>query len=76
MTNLYKLYNIRLRNQEYYFILLLYENMNLSKTSTKAPKSANEEKIRKETEELILKMRDYQQIMYAQNKYSVLIIFQ
>jgi len=50
--------------------------MNLSKTSTKAPKSANEEKIRKETEALILKMRDYQQIMYAQNKYSVLIIFQ
>lgn len=50
--------------------------MNLSKTSTKAPKSANEEKIRKETEELILKMRDYQQMMYAQNKYSLLIIFQ
>lgn len=50
--------------------------MNLSKTSTKAPKSANEEKMRKETEELILKMRDYQQMMYAQNKYSVLIIFQ
>jgi len=50
--------------------------MNLSKTSTKAPKSANEEKIRKETEELIIKMRDYQQKMYAQNKYSVLIIFQ
>lgn len=50
--------------------------MHLSKASTKAPKSANEEKIRKETEELILKMREYQQIMYAQNKYSVLIIFQ
>lgn len=50
--------------------------MKLSKTSTKAPKSANEEKIRKETEELILKMRDYQQMMYAQNKYSLLIIFQ
>jgi polyphosphate kinase 2 (PPK2 family) len=50
--------------------------MHLSKASTRAPKSANEEKIRKETEELILKMRDYQQMMYAQNKYSVLIIFQ
>jgi PPK2 family polyphosphate:nucleotide phosphotransferase len=50
--------------------------MNLSKISTKAPRSANEEKMRKETEELILKMRDYQQMMYAQNKYSILIIFQ
>ena len=50
--------------------------MNLSKTSSRAPKSVNEEKIRKETQELILKMRDYQQKMYAQNKYSVLIIFQ
>jgi len=50
--------------------------MKLNKIDTRAPKSANEEKIRKETAELILKMRDYQQMMFAQHKYSILIIFQ
>lgn len=50
--------------------------MQLKKTNTKPPKSANKEKIKAETEKLILKMRDYQQMMFAQRKYSILIVFQ
>jgi polyphosphate kinase 2 (PPK2 family) len=50
--------------------------MQLKKIRTKPPKSANKEKMKAETEKLILKMRDYQQMMFAQKKYSILIIFQ
>ena len=50
--------------------------MKLKKISSRAPKKVDEQEVRAETEKLILKMRDYQQKMYAQNKYSLLIIFQ
>jgi polyphosphate kinase 2 (PPK2 family) len=50
--------------------------MQLKRTNTKPPKSSNKEKIKVETEKLILKMREYQQMMFAQRKYSILIVFQ
>ena len=50
--------------------------MKLHKIKTTAPKSMDKEKIKKETIKLIEKMREYQHKMYAQGKYSMLIVFQ
>lgn len=44
--------------------------------STRAPKSLNKDKIKKETEKLILKIAEKQKILYAQGKYSLLIVLQ
>lgn len=50
--------------------------VNLDKIDSRAPKSADKEKIKEETTKLILKMRECQQLMFAQQKYNILIIFQ
>lgn len=50
--------------------------MQLKKITTKPPKSAKKDKIKAETEKLIIKMREYQQMLFAQKKYSLLIVFQ
>ena len=50
--------------------------MKLTTISTKSPKELDKEKTQKETEELILQMSEYQQVLYAQQKYSLLIVFQ
>lgn len=50
--------------------------MKLHKIKTTAPKSMDKEKIKKETIKLVEKMREYQHKMYAQGKYSMLIVFQ
>src|ERR1017187_339812 len=44
--------------------------------STKAPESFEKEKTKEKTEELILKLRDLQAVLYAEAKRSVLIILQ
>jgi hypothetical protein len=48
----------------------------LSKISTTAPKKLNKEEVQLETEALLKKLYDYQKLMYAQEKYSLLIILQ
>lgn len=50
--------------------------MNLSKISTRAPKEADKEIIKAKTKDLLEKMGEYQRMLYAQSKYSLLIIFQ
>jgi len=48
----------------------------LDKISTKAPKEADKKKFKKETEKYIARMIELQNILYAQSKYSLLIIAQ
>jgi len=50
--------------------------MNLSKTSTRAPKEIDKEAIKSKTKDLLEKMGEYQRMLYAQSKYSLLIVFQ
>lgn len=50
--------------------------MNLSKISTRAPKEIDKETIKSKTKDLLEKMGEYQRMLYAQSKYSLLIIFQ
>jgi PPK2 family polyphosphate:nucleotide phosphotransferase len=50
--------------------------MNLKKTSTKAPDKLDKEKAKEETEKLIANIAERQKILYAQAKYSLLVILQ
>lgn len=50
--------------------------INLSKISTRAPKDGEKEATKEKTKELLEKMGDYQRMMYAQAKCSLLIILQ
>ncbi len=50
--------------------------MDISKISTRAPKELDKEALKVKTEELLEKMGEYQRMLYAQAKYSLLIIFQ
>lgn len=50
--------------------------MDLEKISTEPNKDINKEDIKSLTESLLEQIRAYQRIMYAQKKYSLLIIFQ
>ncbi len=51
-------------------------NVDLSKITTKPPKWVSEKEIKKETKKLHKKMIELQRIMYAQDKYSMLIVLQ
>lgn len=48
----------------------------LSKISTKAPKKEDKEKVKKKTAKLQEKIGELQAVLYAQAKYSLLVIFQ
>lgn len=48
----------------------------LEKLKTTAPKKLDKEKIKKETAKMVVKLQEYQNKMFAQGKYSLLIIFQ
>ena len=50
--------------------------MKLAAISTKPPEGFNKEKTEKETEDLLTMMSEYQQVLYAQKKHSLLIVFQ
>lgn len=50
--------------------------MDLNKINTRAPKHLDKEETKQKTTEMVLKMRWYQQMMFAQKKYSILIVFQ
>ena len=49
---------------------------NFTKVSTTPPKNFNKDKIEKETEKFIKIIRERQHILYAQSKYSILIVLQ
>jgi PPK2 family polyphosphate:nucleotide phosphotransferase len=49
---------------------------NFTKISTTPPKSLDKNKIKKETEKYIKVIRERQHILYAQSKYSILIVLQ
>jgi PPK2 family polyphosphate:nucleotide phosphotransferase len=44
--------------------------------STRAPKSLNKDKTKEETKKLLVKLDELQNVLYAQSKYSVLIVLQ
>ena len=48
----------------------------LEKAKTTAPKKLDKEKIKKETAKMVIKLQEHQNKMFAQGKYSLLIIFQ
>lgn len=48
----------------------------LDKVSTRAPKSANKEKIKKATAALKIKIEELQNLLYAEGKHAVLVILQ
>ena len=50
--------------------------MNLDKIPTNPSDDVNKEDIKQITNSLLEQIKEYQRIMYAQNKYSMLIIFQ
>ncbi len=50
--------------------------MNLNGISTEAPKSLDKEATKKETQKLLQKLPELQNVMYAQDKYSLLVILQ
>lgn len=50
--------------------------IDLNKIDTTPPKSVNKKKTKEETQKLLEKIYEYQRIMYAQGKYSILLIFQ
>ncbi len=50
--------------------------MKLSSISTRAPKNLSKEKIKKKTDSLRQSIADLQNLMYAENKYSLLVILQ
>jgi polyphosphate kinase 2 (PPK2 family) len=50
--------------------------MQLKNIATLPPKDIEKELIKEDTEMLLEKIKEYQRIMYAQKKYSLLIIFQ
>lgn len=48
----------------------------LKKISTSPPKKLSKKKVKKETAQLLEKMHEYQKLMFAQEKYSLLIVLQ
>jgi PPK2 family polyphosphate:nucleotide phosphotransferase len=48
----------------------------LSKTSTRAPKNSDKEKVKADLRNLQNRLHDLQAVMYAENKWSVLIVLQ
>jgi len=52
------------------------KKITISKLPTKAPKSANEDKIRKETKKLAKKISDLTRLMSANKKHSLLVVLQ
>ena len=52
------------------------EKIRLSSISTKAPADTDKEKIKTQTEEILSELDDLQNLLYAENKHSVLIILQ
>jgi PPK2 family polyphosphate:nucleotide phosphotransferase len=48
----------------------------LDKISTKAPKELDKKKTKEETEKLIRKFSDLQQLLYAESRHSLLVVFQ
>ena len=50
--------------------------IDLDKLPTKAPDKLDKEKIKEETEKMHEKLIQYQRMMYAQGKYSILLILQ
>jgi len=50
--------------------------IDLNKIDTTPPKSVNKKEVKKETEKLLAKIYEYQRMMYAQGKYSILLVFQ
>jgi len=51
-------------------------NVNLAKIDTMPPKGTQEEEVRQETKKLHEKMIELHNLMYAQDKYSLLIVLQ
>lgn len=50
--------------------------INLDKYKTIAPKKLDKEKVKAQTAKMVLKIQEHQNKMFAQGKYSLLIIFQ
>jgi len=58
------------------FHLFYITMIDLDKLPTKAPDKLDKEKIKEETEKMHEKLIQYQRMMYAQGKYSILLILQ
>lgn len=54
----------------------LKENMNLQEISTRAPEQLEKESIKLINDQMIEKLAEYQRLMYAQGRHSLLIILQ
>ena len=52
------------------------KKINLSKISTLPPKGANRKKIEKETKDLVKEIGELQELLYANRKQSILVVFQ
>ena len=52
------------------------ELIQLSKISTRAPKAANKSKIKAKTEKLLIELDELQNLLFAENKHSVLVVIQ
>lgn len=50
--------------------------MDITKIATRAPKELDKDDIKEKTEKLLAQMGEYQRMLYAQAKHSLLIIFQ
>lgn len=51
-------------------------NIKLAKISTRAPKNLKKDKIKATTEKLLAELNELQNVLYAQSKYSVLVVIQ
>src|SRR5690606_4430426 len=60
----------------FYQIIQLYFLMGLLEISTKPPEKYIKEPTKKETKKLLKKLKNLQKVLYAQGKYSILIILQ
>ena len=52
------------------------EKIRLNKIDTKAPKDCDKEKTKKKTQEVLEKLNELQNRMFAENKYSLLVVLQ
>ncbi len=64
------------KKQWFYLATKLAMNVNLNKIDTDPPKGVTEEEIKEQTKKLHEKMIELHHLMYAQGKYSLLIVLQ
>ena len=52
------------------------EKISLNDISTRAPKEFDKEKTKKKTDEIVNQLDDLQNLLFAENKHSILVIMQ